>query len=172
MAEPAVKLPVKSDRETPRHEWSAIEALRRQFSDLVEDFDRGFLHSPFRGALEPSLRRELTWTFSLPVDITENDANYEITAELPGLDERNIDVKVANGTLVIKGEKKEEKNERKKDYYLSERRYGSFERRFSVPEGVDTNKIEASFKKGVLTVTMPKTTEAKAAEKKIQVKSA
>lgn len=174
MAEPAVKLPVKSDRETPRPEWPAIDALRRQFADLVEDFDRGLLHSPFRGAhfgVEPSLRRELSWTFSLPVDITENEANYEITAELPGLDDSNIDVKVANGTLVIKGEKKEEKNEKRKDYYLSERRYGSFERRFSVPEGVDTNKIEASFKKGVLTVTMPKTTEAKAAEKKIQVKS-
>ena len=66
----------------------------------------------------------------------------------------------------------EDKEEKKKDYYLSERRYGSFERRFSVPEGVDTNKIEASFKKGVLTVTLPKTTEAKAAEKKISIKAA
>ncbi len=65
----------------------------------------------------------------------------------------------------------EEKEEKKKDYYLSERRYGSFERRFQVPEGVDTSKIEANFKKGVLTVTLPKTAEAQAAEKKITVKA-
>ncbi|WP_045836968.1 Hsp20/alpha crystallin family protein [Hyphomicrobium sp. 99] len=175
MAEPAVKLPVKSENETPSYrDWWPIQNLRRQLSEIVEDFDRGFLHSPFRGSLldvEP-LRRELTWASAPPVDIVDKDTAYEITAELPGLDENNIDVKVANGMLTIKGEKKEEKEEKKKDYYLSERRFGSFERRFSVPKGVDTDKIAASFKKGVLTVTLPKSTEAKAAEKKIAVKAA
>ncbi|WP_048574768.1 Hsp20/alpha crystallin family protein, partial [Streptomyces leeuwenhoekii] len=132
-----------------------------------EEFDRGFLRSPFRGSrlgIEPLLRRELSLGSTPPVDIVDKDTAYEITAELPGLDENNIDVKVANGMLTIKGEKKEEKEEKKKDYFLSERRYGSFERRFSIPEGVDTGKIEANFKKGVLTVTLPKTSEAKTAE--------
>jgi HSP20 family protein len=73
---------------------------------------------------------------------------------------------------MIKGEKQEEKEEKKKDYYLHERSFGSFERQFAVPEGVDTDKIAASFKKGVLTVTLPKTPEAIKPEKKIEIKPA
>jgi len=80
-------------------------------------------------------------------------------------------VKVVNGNLTIKGEKQEEKEEKKKDYYLQERHFGSFERRFQLPEGVDADKIEASFKKGVLTVTLPKKLEAQKPEKKIDVKA-
>jgi HSP20 family protein len=88
------------------------------------------------------------------------------------MDEKNIEVKVANGNLTIKGEKHEEKEEKKRDYYLQERQFGSFERRFQLLEGVDTDKIEASFKKGVLTVTLPKKPEAQKPEKKIDVKAA
>ena len=69
---------------------------------------------------------------------------YEITAELPGLDEKNIEVKLANGVLSIKGEKREKKEEKQKDYYRRERSFGSFERSFQVPEGIDTDKIAAS----------------------------
>ena len=96
--------------------------------------------------------------------------NIEI-AELPGMDEKNIEVRFANGNLIIKGEKEEEKEEKKKDYHLRERHFGSFERQFAVPEGVDTDKIEASFKKGVLSITLPKKPEAIKAEKKIEVKA-
>jgi HSP20 family protein len=95
----------------------------------------------------------------------------EITAELPGMDEKNIEVKVTDGILTIKGEKQEEKEEKKKDYYLHERHFGSFERSFGLPEGVDINKIEAAFKKGVLTVTLPKKPEAQKPAKKIEVKA-
>ncbi len=73
------------------------------------------------------------------------------------MDEKDIEVNVANGALTIKGEKKEEKEEKQKDYYVSERRYGSFERYFELPDGVDAGKIEAAFKNGVLRVTLPKT---------------
>jgi hypothetical protein len=73
------------------------------------------------------------------------------------MDESNIDVKFSDGTLTIKGEKRDEKEEKKKGYYLSERRYGSFHRSFGVPDGNDAEKIEANFKNGVLTVTLPKT---------------
>ncbi len=86
--------------------------------------------------------------------------------------EKNIEVKLANGGLTIKGEKQEEKEEKKKDYYLHERRFGSFERCPRVPEGVDTDKIEATFKKGVLTLTLPKKSEAQKSAKKIEVKAA
>ena len=88
------------------------------------------------------------------------------------MDEKNIEVKVANGNLTIKGEKQEEKEEKKKDYYLQERHYGSFERSFEVPENVDPDKIEAVFKKGVLTVTLPKKAEAQKPAKKVDVKAA
>ena len=77
------------------------------------------------------------------------------------MDEKNIEVKFADGVLTIKGEKKDEKEEKKKDYYLSERSYGSFQRSFQVPDGVDTDKIEATFKKGVLTVALPKSVRRK-----------
>jgi HSP20 family protein len=114
----------------------------------------------------------LSWANTPAVDIAETDKGYEITAELPGLDEKNIEVKLANGSLTIKGEKQEEKEEKEKGYYLHERHFGAFERCFRMPEGVDGDKIEATFKKGVLTVTLPKTPEAQKAEKKITVKAA
>jgi HSP20 family protein len=81
-------------------------------------------------------------------------------------------VKLADGVLTIKGEKQEEKEEKKKDYYLHERSFGSFQRAFQVPDGVDADKIEASFKNGVLTVTLPKSAQAQKTAKKIDVKAA
>jgi HSP20 family protein len=81
-------------------------------------------------------------------------------------------VKVANGVLSIKGEKQQEKEKKKKDYYLRKRNFGSFERSFQIPKSVDTDKIEAAFKKGVLTVTLPKKPEVLQAAKKIDVKAA
>ena len=106
------------------------------------------------------------------VDVTDSEKAYQITAELPGMDEKSIEVKVTDGYLTIKGEKKEEKEEKEKDYYLRERHFGSFERSFNVPESVDLSKIEATFKKGVLTVALPKKAEAQKPEKKIEVKAA
>jgi HSP20 family protein len=104
------------------------------------------------------------------VDVAETDKAYEITAELPGLEEKNIEVKLANGVLFIKGEKQEEKEEKQKDYYRRERSFGSFERSFHVPEGVDTDKVAATFKNGILLVTLPKSAEAQKQAKKIEVK--
>jgi HSP20 family protein len=87
------------------------------------------------------------------------------------MDVKNIDVKIGKGGLTIKAEKQEEKEEKKKDYYLHERHIGAFERRFALPEGVDTDRIEASFTQGVLTVKLPKKPEAIKPEKKIEVKT-
>ncbi len=172
MAETATKLPVKTEKAAPRHPFVG---LRREIDRLFEDFDRDFWGFPFRRSMidvEAFWRRELSWRGTPAVDITETDKAYEITAELPGLDEKNVEVKLANGGLTIKGEKQEEKEEKEKDYYLRERHFGSFERYFRVPEGVDTSKVEATFNKGVLTVTLPKSQEAQKAEKKIEVKAA
>ena len=88
---------------------------------------------PFRGSLfdtAPFRRAEAALGAMPAVDVSETDKAYEITAELPGMDEKNVEVKLANGVLTIKGEKQEEKEEKKKDYYMRERRFGSFQRAF------------------------------------------
>jgi len=180
MAE-ATKVFVKTDEKLPARAsalpaWQPFESLRREISRLFEDVDRGLWRSPFGRSIfdvEPFWSRQLTTGSTAPaVDIAEKDNAYDLTAELPGMDEKNVEVKLVNGSLTIKGEKKEEKEEKKKDYYLSERTFGSFERSFTLPEGVDTDKIEASFKKGVLTIKLPKKPEAIKPEKKIDVKAA
>lgn len=152
--------------------WHTFETLRNEIDRLFDDFGDGFWGRPLRSLA----RLERDWTKKVAarpaVDITESEKAYEITAELPGLDEKNIEVNVADGQLTIKGEKKEETEEKKKDYSVSERRYGAFERYFALPKDVDTGKIEATFKSGVLKVILPKTAEAQKSAKKIEVKAA
>jgi HSP20 family protein len=177
MAEAATKLPVRNEEKSTGRpaEWRPFESLRREVDRLFEDFRLGTWRSPFgRSAfeLQPFWPSEAGWGKAPAVDVVENEKAYEITAELPGMDESNIDVKFSDGTLTIKGEKRADKEEKQKDYYLSERRYGSFQRSFGVPDGVDADKIEANFKNGVLTVTLPKSPQAQQSEKKIPIKKA
>ena len=178
MVEPVTKMPVKhagKEGEPASGEWRPVASLRREIDRLFDDFHLGGWRRPLARTLfdvEPFWRGQTGWGGVPAVDIAEKEKEYEVTAELPGMDESNIDVKFADGMLTIKGEKKEEKEEKKKDYYLSERRYGSFHRCFQVPEGVDADKIEASFKSGVLTVKLPKSAEAQKQEKKIAIKKA
>lgn len=169
MTETATKLPVKTEGKSAAApasflSWRPFETLRHEIDRLFEDF---------AGAgRTPLWQRELTWAARPAVDVTETEKAYEITAELPGLDEKNVEVSLVSGGLTIKGEKQDEKEEKKKDYYLHERHFGSFERYFKVPDDVDAEKIEASFKKGVLTVTLPKKPEAQKPAKKIAIKAA
>ena len=123
-----------------------------------------------RMALESA--HEARWGSALSVDVVDKERSYEVTAELPGIDPDNISVKFSTGTLTIKGEKKEEKEEKGKDYVLSERRWGSFQRSFRVPTSIDEEKIEATFSNGVLTIVLPKSAEAQKAEKAIDIKRA
>ena len=102
--------------------------------------------------------------------MTETDKQIEITAELPGLEEKDVQVNVADNVLTIRGEKKAEKEEKDKTYQLVERSYGSFVRSLELPEGVNADAIKASIDKGVLKVTVPK--PAPAQVKKIDVKAA
>jgi HSP20 family protein len=106
------------------------------------------------------------------MDMAETDDSIEITAELPGVDEKDLDVSVEGDVLVIKGEKKSESEEKKKDYHVVERSYGSFRRSIRLPGVVDPEKVKAAFDKGVLRVTLPKPQEAKQNRRRIEVKSA
>lgn len=175
MVEAKTNVALKREEPAPRlpREWEPFESLRRQVDRMFEDFGRGSgLWSPFGRSM---LDIKPSWPFEegrakVPaVDVCEREKEYEITAELPGMDASNVDVKLANGVLTIKGEKKEEKEQKEKDYYMSERRFGSFQRSFQLPEGIDEDKIQANFEKGVLTITLPKGAEAQKPEKKISI---
>ena len=173
------KLPVHTEEKAAKRgvglqSWRPIESLRREVDRLFEDFDRDFWRAPFRNSfqdLEPVLRRGLSWGASPAIDIVDKNEAYQVVAELPGMDEKNVEVKLVNGSLTIKGEKRDEKEEKKKDYYLHERSFGSFERCFALPDEVDADKIDAKFSKGVLTITLPKKPEAIKPEKKIEIKA-
>ena len=176
MAEDSSKIPVSTDKSAPSElrPRRPLESLRQEIDRLFDDFGIGTWRSPFRNSLfdmDPFRRAKAAFSGMPAVDVTETEKDYKVVAELPGMDEKNIEVKIANGVLTIKGEKQEEKEEEKRDYYVRERSFGSFERTFPAPDGVELDKVDASFKKGVLTVTLPKTAEAQKAEKKITVKA-
>jgi HSP20 family protein len=179
MADTTTKVSVRTepkvaDRARSKQAWSAWEDLRREIDRMFESISRGPWMSPFRSSafdIEP-LWRTGAETAVPSVDIAETEKVYELTAELPGLEERNIEVILTSGNLTIKGEREEEREKKEKGYHLQERRFGSFERSFAMPEDVAEDKIEANFKNGVLTVTLPKKTEAIKPAKKIEVKTA
>ena len=150
-------------------------SLRSEMERVFDRFAGAFAMPSLRRMLdfEPASRIESAFTFTVPaIDIAENDAAYKITAELPGMEPSSVDVTVSGDTLIIKGEKRQETEEKKENYYLCERSFGSFQRSFSLPAGVDRDKISAELAKGVLTIALPKTAEAQQQQKKIEVKAA
>ncbi len=151
------------------------QSFRTEMDRLFDQFWRGGFALPsLRRMFEPAPlgRYEAGFGFAAPaVDVVEDDKAFRITAELPGLGEKDIDITISGDMLTIKGEKREEKEEKGRNYYVSERRFGSFQRSFTLPEGVDRDKIEAKFQNGVLTLTLPKTPEAVKQQKKIEVKA-
>ena len=136
-------------------------SLQNEIDRLFDDFTRGF----------PTLGNGMTTNVALPtMDVAETDKEIEITAELPGLEEKDVQINVADNILTIRGEKKAEKEEKDKNYRLVERSYGSFERSLELPDGVNADAITANIDKGVLKVVVPK--PAPAHVKKVEVKSA
>lgn len=148
-------------------DWRPFENLRREIDRMFDDFWRfPYMSSP---DISPSTYGS---RMGMPaVDVVEKPDAFQITAELPGMDEKSIEVKCAGGVLTMKGEKKDEREESKEGYHLSERHFGSFQRSFRIPDNVDAEKIDATFKNGVLTLTLPKTQESQKNEKKISVKA-
>ncbi|PYK98651.1 MAG: molecular chaperone Hsp20 [Verrucomicrobia bacterium] len=108
-------------------------------------------------------------SFVPEIDVTETDKEFRITADLPGMDEKDLEVSFIDGGLSIKGEKREEHEEEKGDVYRAERRYGAFERMMPLSSDIDVNKAKATFKKGVLKITLPKTENARSNRKTIPI---
>lgn len=151
------------------------QPFRSEMDRLFDRFAGGFGLPSLRRMfdLEPGWRSESTFTLAVPaVDVTEDETAYHIAAELPGMDEKDIDVAVSGDMLVLKGEKRQDTEEKEKNRYVAERAYGAFQRTFYLPDAVDRDKIAADFSKGVLTITLPKTGAAQKQQKKIEVKAA
>ncbi len=147
---------------TRREPENPFVSIQREMNRLFDDFFRGFEPAPFE---------EAVGRFVPAIDIKEGEKEYTIKAELPGMDEKDVEVILGDNALTIKGEKREEKEDQDKNYYYMERTFGSFQRTIPLPEHVDTQKAEARFKKGILTITLPKTEEARGKGKKIAIKA-
>ena len=135
-------------------------AMQKEINRMFEDFGRG------------SLMRISTGDTAPRIDVAETDNAIEVTAELPGIDEKDVEVVLRDDLLTIKGEKKSEHEEKRKDYHLVERSFGSFARAIRLPFEADSEAVKASFAKGVLKITIANPAEVKDKTVKIPVRSA
>ena len=155
----------RSHQTTPsryRDEGDPFMTLHREMNRLFDDVFRGFDMAPFGGA-----SRMASWPH---VEIIDNDKDVRISTELPGLEDKDVEVLIGDGVLTIRGEKKSAIEDKERAF--SERTYGRFERRIPLAWEVEEDKIEASFKNGVLTVTLPKSAESRPEVKRIAVNRA
>lgn len=141
-----------------------ILELHRRMDELFNDFLEGFglTRWPFTDSGE-------RLTMAPSVDVSETDDEITVSADVPGMDEKDIEVTLDNDVLVLRGEKKREREEKKRNYHLVERAYGEFCRRIPLPSSIDPDKVKARFAKGVLTISIPKKPEARSREKKIEI---
>jgi HSP20 family protein len=143
-----------------------MRSFRQEMDNLFETWTKDL------GFPQTSWARAEVWP---RINVSETDKEIQISAELPGVDQKDIEVTLTGGELLIKGEKKSEIDEKKDEqgraYHRVERSFGSFQRRMSLPYDVDPNKVQAAFKDGVLTLTLPKPAEVQKATKKIEIKS-
>ncbi|MCS6771765.1 MAG: Hsp20/alpha crystallin family protein [Kiritimatiellae bacterium] len=157
-----------SETAVARREENPFAELHRQVNKLFEDFFGDFERS--WGLAWPSSFTRLD-TFAPRVDVSETEKELTVVADLPGLDEKDIQVSLDDDLLTIRGVRKDEREEKKRNYHLVERSYGEFHRSIPLPSGLDKDHAKATFKKGVLTVTLPKLPEAQSKRKTIAVES-
>src|SRR5207237_1719889 len=143
----------------------------REFSTLQDRLNR--MNRLFRESFSPESPEEalITSNFVPPMDIYEDEHNIALKMEVPGIDEKDIDVRVAGNTLTVHGERKFEKEEKEENYRRVERQYGSFTRSFTLPSTVDAEKVQAHYDKGILKVQLAKKAEAKPKQIKVNVGS-
>ena len=157
---------VKTNRPEARG-FHPLASFRQEVDRLFDSFFPDFWSST---SARPG-RSQLAMPAAPRVDVSETEKAYVVTAELPGLDERDVQVELRDGMLTIQGEKKAEKEEKTKEYHLTERSYGAFRRAFQLPDSVDVDKIDAAFTKGVLTINLAKLPSAQATAKKIDIRT-
>src|ERR1700689_2158247 len=138
----------------------------REFATLQDRMNRLFRDPRGAGDQDESLT---STAFAPPVDVYEDEHNVTLKIEVPGIDEKDIDVRIENNTLTVHGERKFEKEEKEENYRRVERQYGSFTRTFTLPTTVDAEKVSANYDKGVLKISLPKKAEAKPKQIKVNV---
>ncbi|HUP28483.1 MAG TPA: Hsp20/alpha crystallin family protein [Chloroflexia bacterium] len=159
-------LPARREESYPRSNWESSEWMDKWFDNF---FSRALSLTPFGNM---ATRTNNGWTGFVPaVNVIENQQGVQVTAELPGMDENDIELSLHNNTLTIKGEKKAEVEDKREGYYRAERTYGAFHRSVPLPEGIDADKVDATFKKGVLYVTVPRLPQSENGRKKINIKT-
>ena len=167
-----VPVEVKKAPPAPTNVPDVWQSFRSEMDRLFDRFGSGFGFPSLRRMFDAEPATRSSFGFSAPaIDMSEDEKAYKISAELPGIDAKDIDVSVTGDMLVLRGEKRQEKEEKDKNYHYSERIYGSFQRAFELPASVDRDNVIADFSKGVLTITLPKTAEAQKPQKKIEVKA-
>jgi HSP20 family protein len=156
----------KRDQLERKHDGDPFMELQREMNRLFQEFNSGFDMAPLAGGGEAEIG---TW---MPrVNVSENEKEVVVSAELPGMEQKDIDVSLTRNTLTIKGEKKSETEEKDKNVFRRERVYGTFLRELELPIDVEPDKVDAEFKNGVLTVKLPKSKATQQEVKKIAVKS-
>ena len=140
----------------------------REFATLQDRMNRLFRSSVNEDGRDESLT---TSSFAPAVDVYEDEHHVTLKIEVPGIDEKDIDVRIEDNTLTVHGERKIEKEEKEENYRRVERQYGSFTRTFTLPTTVDSEKVSANYDKGVLKIALPKKAEAKPKQIKVNVGS-
>jgi HSP20 family protein len=140
-------VPWRKSKVPVKREERSLPTFQDEMNRLFDEFFRGFDMAPFGEGWS---------TFSPDVDVVEDEKQVRVSAELPGMDENDIEVTLSANALTIRGEKKQEREKEGRSYYWAERSYGSFKRSIPLPCDIDIDKVEATFKKGVLTVSLPK----------------
>jgi len=154
--------------------WPGQSLARRDelpYATLQREMDRMFGDFFHDGETWPMRREGMSTVMTPQIDISETESEVHISAELPGIDEKDIDVTLADGVLTIRGEKKQECEQKEENFYRMERSFGQFQRSIALPVDVDEDKVDAVFSKGVLQIKLPKNPAAVQAQKKIVVKS-
>jgi HSP20 family protein len=160
MAKTEISKPAETN---PSRSRDIFASMRDEMDRMFARFEHGWPHWPALFHREGGV--------TVPeLDVHETPSAIVVEVELPGVNEKDVSVTLANGVLTIKGEKKQEKEEKAENYYLTERSFGSFERSIRLPDTIDDAKVEARFDKGVLTVTAGKKPEAVKAQRKIEIK--
>jgi len=149
----------------------ALQNFHREVDRIFDQAFRGFgLSQPWLdGVLWPRMADGMLKPI---LDLSATDKEYTIAVEIPGVDEKDVKLEIANDILTIRGEKKHEKEEKDKNFYRVERSYGSFQRVLSLPEDADQDAVKATFKRGILTISMPRKVMPQADVRKIEIKSA
>jgi len=171
--EAASSVPVQRTSTDDRHpaHGGTLARFHQEIDRMFDQAFRGFDLAPF-GSNRPLLQRINDSMLRPTLDLGATDKEYSVSVEVPGVDEKDVKVEIANDTLTIRGEKKQETEEKNKNYYRMERSYGSFQRVLSLPEDADQEGVSATFKNGVLTVSMPRKAAPQADVRHIQIQSA